>query len=127
MPDEDSDHRADRTAFVNALGLTLMGLAALAFLAQLIHAFGWLGGAGIAVEAALLYLGWRWATRDNKSGTSGTVPPRDSPAVIVDTENPDPGQFIPGRDTLGPGENYPPPPARDESRDMDRDNPRDNR
>lgn len=124
--DKDRDHR-DTAPFYNVLGMTIMGLAALAFVAHLVTQFGWVSAAGLVVEGVLFYLGWRWATRDsrdNEPGTSGTVPPRDSPAVTVDTENPDPGQFIPERDTLAPGEFYPPLPSRDESRDHERDTSR---
>lgn len=107
------------------LGLILIGV--LGFAATLFAAVGW-WAVPLCSAAAVVAYGWHLAAEDPGSGTRpGTSPgtpagpgpgtrSRDFVAE-VDTEHPDPGQFIPGE---LPGTFTPPPPSRDSSRDFDR-------
>lgn len=126
MNDEKA-RRADRVARTkNIAGLLLMVLGAAALLLTELAAFGWWA---LPLNGCLLliWVGWWLATQDVRTGTGPGSPGTPGTVVEVDTEDPDPGAFIPGSPGDPPGTFVPPPPSRDSSRDFEHDSSRDRR
>lgn len=115
--------RRSRIRALTGLMLILIGVAAIGW--SIFAVMGW-WGVPLCLGVAVLAIGWYLATDDTVAGT-GTSPGTPGPGTEsrdlvaeVDTEHPDPGQFIPGAPNDPPGTFIPPPPSRDESRDYDR-------
>jgi hypothetical protein len=126
MTAEQDQLAAARTARnKNRAGLLLILVGGLGVIFVSFSAIGW-WTVPLFASFAVIWVGWWLATADVPAGSPGT-PGTPGTVVEIDTEHPDPGAFIPGRDTLGPGEFFPPPPSRDESRDLDRTESRDRR
>jgi hypothetical protein len=124
MSEAQDPRRAEKIARrYNIIGLVLMALGTLAFLLVLAVAIGIGHATELTASALGFYVGWRWATRDSGPGSPGTP----GPGTVVDTEDPDPGQFIPRGPVDPPGTFTPPPPSRDSSRDFEWDQSRDSR
>jgi len=116
-------HRAVHRARVkNITGLILLPVGALATAAVSFAAIGW-WTVPLTASLAVVWLGWWLAT----AATAVSGPGTPGTGTVVDTENLDPGAFVPGRPGDPPGTFYPPPPSRDSSRDFERDPSRDGR
>lgn len=107
-------------------GLAVILAGGLVILATLIVVLGW-WSTGLLAGVGLIMLGWSLAASEDTG--PGSRDSRDR-VVEVDTDVPDPGQFIPGQvpgqvPADPPGTFYPPPPSRDSGRDFERDDSRD--
>jgi hypothetical protein len=127
MTESEDRRRAVRAARTkNITGLILILFAVCGLILTSLGAIGW-WTLPLAASVALGWGGWWLATQDVRAGTSPGTPGGPGTGTVVDTENPDPGAFIPGSPGDEPGTFYPPPPSRDSSRDFEPDPSRDRR